>query len=339
MLGTNQLNRARIAAGLFWAGAALPIALPQCATTPSQTEGPYYRTPNPETNNLRIGSDGPAFTFHGRVMDTACNPLPYVWVAIWHADPTGTYDNTAPFDRYRGWFFTDANGEFTLNSILPGLYPGRTRHTHIKLDTPNSAVLTTQFYFPGEPLNQSDGLYNPALEIDMTQQPDGSYVGTFDFVVTVSGACTAPTVTGDPQSSSANTGGNAAFSITATGGTPMTFRWEKDGAILSNGGRISGATTAALNIAGVTCADAGSYICFALNTCGTDASAAATLTVTDCCSGDLNGDHIVAIEDLTTLLAHFGTSGAGAADGDLDGDADVDLPDLAALLGRFGTSC
>ncbi len=56
--------------------------------------------------------------------------------------------------------------------------------------------------------------------------------------------------------------------------------------------------------------------------------------------GDVNGDHIVDINDLSILLAHFGTpSGATLADGDLEGDGDVDLSDLALLLSAFGTSC
>jgi hypothetical protein len=58
------------------------------------------------------------------------------------------------------------------------------------------------------------------------------------------------------------------------------------------------------------------------------------------CPGDINGDGVVELNDLTILLAHFGTlSGATAADGDLNGDGDVDLDDLAQLLSRFGTSC
>ena len=58
------------------------------------------------------------------------------------------------------------------------------------------------------------------------------------------------------------------------------------------------------------------------------------------CPGDINGDNIVDLTDLATLIAHFGmTSGAGLADGDLDGDGDVDLTDLATMLAYFGVSC
>lgn len=64
------------------------------------------------------------------------------------------------------------------------------------------------------------------------------------------------------------------------------------------------------------------------------------LTLSMGCSGDLNGDNVVDLTDLATLLAHFGTpSGATVADGDADADGDVDLTDLSALLARFGAGC
>lgn len=58
------------------------------------------------------------------------------------------------------------------------------------------------------------------------------------------------------------------------------------------------------------------------------------------CPGDLDGDRDVDVQDLATLLAHFGTpTGAGPEDGDSDGDGDVDLADLTALLAHFGSTC
>ena len=58
------------------------------------------------------------------------------------------------------------------------------------------------------------------------------------------------------------------------------------------------------------------------------------------CNGDLNGDRVVDLTDLTTLLSNFGrTSGAVWQDGDSDGDGDVDLADLTSLLSAFGSSC
>lgn len=70
-----------------------------------------------------------------------------------------------------------------------------------------------------------------------------------------------------------------------------------------------------------------------------------TVTAVDCtpvvpCPGDLTGDNIVDLEDLSVLLSNYGVaSGAGPEDGDLDGDHDVDLEDLSLLLAVFGSSC
>lgn len=58
------------------------------------------------------------------------------------------------------------------------------------------------------------------------------------------------------------------------------------------------------------------------------------------CPPDLDHDGTIGLQDLATLLAHFGTlSGASPEDGDLDGDSDVDLQDLATLLAAFGGQC
>ncbi|MCA9244575.1 MAG: autotransporter-associated beta strand repeat-containing protein [Phycisphaerales bacterium] len=65
-----------------------------------------------------------------------------------------------------------------------------------------------------------------------------------------------------------------------------------------------------------------------------------TLTVIIACPGDLDGDGVVTLADLSGLLANFGvTSGASPSDGDIDADGDVDLGDLSGLLGNFGVTC
>jgi hypothetical protein len=43
-------------------------------------------------------------------------------------------------------------------------------------------VLTTQLYFPDEPDNRRDGIYNPALEMAVSDTPDGK-AGAFNFVL------------------------------------------------------------------------------------------------------------------------------------------------------------
>lgn len=58
------------------------------------------------------------------------------------------------------------------------------------------------------------------------------------------------------------------------------------------------------------------------------------------CVGDLNGNGAIELQDLATLLSHYGTaSSAHPEDGDLDNDGDIDIADLAAMLSVYGTSC
>lgn len=61
-----------------------------------------------------------------------------------------------------------------------------------------------------------------------------------------------------------------------------------------------------------------------------------------CSAGDLNGDCMVNLTDLATLLAHFGSGPVPPVPqsaGDTDGDGDVDLSDLSRLLTQFGNDC
>jgi N-hydroxyarylamine O-acetyltransferase len=44
-----------------------------------------------------------------------------------------------------------------VETVVPGLYPGRTRHIHVKVQRPGGSILTTQLYVPDEPRNATDG--------------------------------------------------------------------------------------------------------------------------------------------------------------------------------------
>jgi protocatechuate 3,4-dioxygenase beta subunit len=150
--------------------------------TPAQTAGPFYTPNTPErTSFLEPGITGTRMIVQGTVLDTSCQPIPGAMLDVWHADDAGRYDNAGY--KLRGHFFAGADGRFALETIMPGLYPGRTRHFHIRVQAPNQPPLTTQLYFPGEPANAQDGIYIPELEMDVQTAADGSKVGTFDFVL------------------------------------------------------------------------------------------------------------------------------------------------------------
>jgi len=116
----------------------------------------------------------------GRVLSTSCQAINAAKLDFWQADNSGTYD-LAGF-RLRGHQFTDTEGRFSLQTIVPGLYPGRTRHIHVKVQAPNGPILTTQLYFPNEPRNASDGIFASALLMDVQDAANGR-AATFDFVL------------------------------------------------------------------------------------------------------------------------------------------------------------
>jgi protocatechuate 3,4-dioxygenase beta subunit len=151
--------------------------------TPAQTEGPFYTPNTPErTSFLEAGITGILLTVSGQVLSTDCAPIGGALIDFWHCDDAGIYDNEGY--KLRGHQFADADGRYLLETIQPGLYPGRTRHIHVKVQAPNQPVLTTQLYFPDEPANINDGIFNPVLVMDVQQAGDGK-VAAFDFVLEV----------------------------------------------------------------------------------------------------------------------------------------------------------
>ena len=146
--------------------------------TARQTEGPFFKPESPQRITLiEPASRAPRLTVMGQVLDRDCKPVANALVDLWHADETGAYDN-AGF-RYRGHQFTDGEGRYRFETIVPALYPGRARHYHVKVQPPGGRILTTQLYFPGEPENQRDGLFRAELVMRMS----GGDQGAFDFVV------------------------------------------------------------------------------------------------------------------------------------------------------------
>ena len=107
-------------------------------------------------------------------------PLGGTLLDFWQTDDAGNYDNQG--FSMRGHQYTDADGNYMLETVVPGLYPGRTRHIHVKVQAPNGPVLTTQLYFPNEPRNATDGIFDATLLLPI-EQTDTGQMATFDFVV------------------------------------------------------------------------------------------------------------------------------------------------------------
>ncbi len=82
-----------------------------------------------------------------------------------------------------------------------------------------------------------------------------------------------------PAATSIIAGQAAVLHASASGYGPVGYQWRKDGAPLSDGGAISGSTTATLTIDPVSFADAGSYDVLVTDSCSSTASNTAALSV------------------------------------------------------------
>jgi protocatechuate 3,4-dioxygenase beta subunit len=151
--------------------------------TPRQTEGPFYTPNTPERASLlEPGMPGTRLIVSGYVLTTSCKPIPRALLDFWHADDNGQYDNVGY--RLRGHQYTDEAGRYRLETIVPAIYTGRTRHIHVKVQAPNNPVLTSQLYFPNEPGNARDRIFNPRLVMDVQDAADGKQA-TFNFVLNI----------------------------------------------------------------------------------------------------------------------------------------------------------
>jgi len=152
------------------------------ALTVAETQGPYFKAGSPESTNLvQDGMQGQVITVTGQVLDASGQPVANALLDFWQANSSGAYDNSGY--TLRGHQYTDANGYYTLTTVVPGLYPGRTEHIHVKVQAPNGPMLTTQLFFPGVTQNNRDSIYDPSLLLNVSDNGDGTLAATYSFVV------------------------------------------------------------------------------------------------------------------------------------------------------------
>ncbi len=155
----------------------------QCSgqPTPAQTEGPYFKPGSPmRTSLVEPGMAGTRLALSGRVLSRDCRPIAGARLDFWQADASGSYDNAGY--RLRGNQTSESDGRYALDTVVPGEYPGRTEHIHVKVQAPGSGALTTQLYFPGVSANQRDPIFDARLLLKVQPSATG-LTATFDFVL------------------------------------------------------------------------------------------------------------------------------------------------------------
>jgi protocatechuate 3,4-dioxygenase beta subunit len=137
------------AATLLVAALGDPVpAQPRCAPTRPDMLGPFY-TPNaPERTQT-----GRGLAVTGRVISAAdCAPLAGARLEWWSANTRGEYD-----DAHRATQAADPEGRYRYETDVPGRYPPRPVHLHVRVTAPGHRPLVTQLYpKPGEAALHSD---------------------------------------------------------------------------------------------------------------------------------------------------------------------------------------
>lgn len=152
------------------AGFTLPGYLAEAATiSPVMTQGPFY----PAAHNIPLDKDndlvqlngnltiasGLITYFTGRVLDVNGSPVRGALIELWHADREGDYVYSGTTERNAacdpnfagfGQYLTGADGRYLFRTIKPGLYPGRTRHTHFGVTLPGRTTRTSTQTFWNE---------------------------------------------------------------------------------------------------------------------------------------------------------------------------------------------
>ena len=142
-----------------------------------------------------ITAAGNILIVSGRVLDVNGNPLAGAAVEFWQTDASGVYDH--PGDpgtnsrdtgfQFYGTSITDAGGNYSFRTLLPGRYEPRPPHIHVKVRLNGTELLTTQFYFAedGTTGGVGGGIENLLMTLEQDTASDGSLVNvaTFDVVV------------------------------------------------------------------------------------------------------------------------------------------------------------
>jgi protocatechuate 3,4-dioxygenase beta subunit len=178
--------------------------------------GPAYPSARIQTSDSDLTRQhdgepiGERIVVQGRVLDDSGRPIPETLVEVWQANAAGRYahrwdQHETPLDPNfsgAGRTLTDHEGRYRFVTIRPGAYPWRNHnnawrpaHIHFSLfGTSFLSRLITQMYFPGDPLQPFDPIFNSIpdararqrliakFDLDATK-PEWALGFTFDIVL------------------------------------------------------------------------------------------------------------------------------------------------------------
>ena len=175
------------------------VIIPQTLSELTGPAYPYGKLSQADTDLTRQHAGEPLgerIIVEGRVLDEDGRPIPNTLVEVWQANAAGRYahkvdTHDAPLDPNfsgAGRTITDSEGKWRFVTIMPGHYPWgnhhnawRPAHIHFSLFGQNFlSRLITQMYFPGDPLQKLDPIFNSIPD----QKGREALISTFDIELT-----------------------------------------------------------------------------------------------------------------------------------------------------------
>ena len=116
--------------------ATVAVASPTgtCAAT-AESQPANYKAGTPVRTKTGTG-----YVFTGTVRATSCAPIAGASVEIWHANPSGVYD-----DDHRATLIAGSDGRYRLETSFPAAYGGGPSHIHIRVSAPGHKTLVAFF--------------------------------------------------------------------------------------------------------------------------------------------------------------------------------------------------
>lgn len=188
-------------------------------STEHNLEGPLYVPNAPQRqigDRLGVDPEGKPLFLSGRVLSGNGEPIANAIVDVWQPNSKGLYDiqdPAQPQGNFRGRFTTDAEGQYSLETVIPlgysvpvtgpsgellrllGRHSWRAAHIHFKVNADGYTPLTTQLYIDGDSYLDSDTTfavrsailklkkYEPSDEHWMRNSTQPFYTAEFDFVL------------------------------------------------------------------------------------------------------------------------------------------------------------
>jgi hydroxyquinol 1,2-dioxygenase len=142
----------------------------------------------------------------GTVRGIGGEPIAGAQLDVWQSDAEGLYDvqhTGIDHAQARGILNADSEGRYHFRSILAvpysiphdgpvgdllkatGRHPWRPAHLHFLITAPGYETLITHVFRSDDPYLDSDAVFGvrQSLIADWKQQPDGSYLVEYDFVL------------------------------------------------------------------------------------------------------------------------------------------------------------